>query len=84
MTENGAGPSPAKWREYIIQVPELMGTVLNHKLDEQTAMENRAISQSEFLCWLLDLGLAARAQLLAEHQKSEQRILRPGDPGFTR
>ena len=79
MTEIGTGPSPAKWREYIIQVPELMGTVLNAKLDEQTAMENRAISQSEFLCWLLDLGLAARAQLIAAQQKSERRIISPGD-----
>lgn len=77
--ENGAGPGPTKWREYIIQVPELMGTVLNQKLDEQTAMENRAISQSEFLCWLLDLGLAARAQLIAQQQKADRRIISPGD-----
>ena len=66
-----------QWREYTIQVPAAMGTIIDRALDDQVALENRAIDLSEFACWLLGMGLAARAQLVKEHRKSERRIIEP-------
>ncbi len=66
-----------RWREYTVQVPEGVAKILDKALDEQVALENRAIDFSEFACWLLVMGLAARAQLVKEHKKSERRIIEP-------
>ena len=68
-----------QWREYMIQVPAGMASVMDRALDEQVALENRAIDQSEFLCWVIGLGLAARAQLVKDHKKAERRIIQPGE-----
>jgi hypothetical protein len=54
-----------------------MGSIIDKALDEQVALENRAIDFSEFACWLLGMGLAARAQLVKEHKKDQRRIIEP-------
>jgi hypothetical protein len=69
-----------QWREYTIQIPVGMASILDRALDDQVALENRAIDQSEFLCWVIGLGLAARAQLVKEHKRSERRIIDPTNP----
>lgn len=72
--ENNHGP---QWREYTITVPAEMGRVLDRALDDQVALENRAIELSEFLCWVIGLGLTTRAQLVKEHKKDARRIIEP-------
>lgn len=66
-----------QWREYAVRVPAPMGSIIDKALDEQVALENRAIDFSEFACWLLGMGLAARAQLVKEHKKDQRRIIEP-------
>ena len=66
-----------QWRQYTVTVPAAMATIIDKALDEQVALENRAIDFSEFACWLLGMGLAARAQLVKEHKKAERRIIEP-------
>lgn len=66
-----------QWREYTIRVPAGMAIILDKALDDQVAMENRAIEVSEFVCWLIGMGLATRAQLVKAAKKNQQRIIEP-------
>ena len=72
-------PASPQWREYTIRIPTPVASLLEKKLDEQVAMENRAIDLSEFVCWLVGMGLATRAQLVKEDRKKNKRIISPGE-----
>ncbi len=73
------GQKVQRWREYQIMVPAEVASILDKALDEQAVMENRAIDNSEFFCWLLGLGLTARDALKKQDEKNNRRIIQPGE-----
>lgn len=79
MTDEPESQAPPQWREYTIRIPMPVALLLEKKLDEQVAMENRAIDLSEFVCWLVSLGLTMRTQLVESDKKANRRIIRPGE-----
>lgn len=79
MSEQTGQAAAQRWREYRIAVPTQVASILDAALDEQAAMENRAIDNSEFFCWLLGLWLTARAALKKQDEKNSHRIIQPWD-----
>lgn len=79
MADESERKAPPAWREYTIQLPMGVATVLERALDDQVALENRAIGHGEFICWLVSLGLTMRSQLVKAEKKSRRRIIAPGE-----